>query len=140
MISFFYESVDLELKEKEIALWITKVINSEIKNEGEINFIFCTDEYLLEMNQKFLNHDTYTDVISFDNTLGNLVGGDVFISYERVKDNATIFCTNIEEELRRVMAHGILHFLGYKDKKEKDQMVMRRKEEEKLAMFHVEHR
>jgi len=118
---------------------LSSVIDSEKKQEGEISVIFCDDAYLLEINQKFLNHDTYTDIISFDNTIGDELNGDVFISYERVKENASIYNTTVDEELRRVVVHGILHFCGFKDKTDLQKEEMRRKEDEKLLMFHVEH-
>ncbi|PHK27105.1 rRNA maturation factor, partial [Nostoc linckia z16] len=108
------------------------------KTEGEVNYIFCDDEYLLQKNIEFLDHDTLTDIISFDYTMGNLISGDIFISIERVADNAKDFNVPFEEELRRVMAHGILHYCGYKDKSEQDETIMREKEEEKMLLFHVE--
>src|SRR5690606_28994872 len=138
MISFNYET-DFELAdEAQYEDWISRVIESEDKTEGEINYIFCDDEYLLQKNIEFLNHDTLTDIISFDYTMGNLISGDIFISVERVKDNATDFNVSFEDELRRVMAHGVLHYCGYKDKTEADSELMRFKEDEKTALFHVE--
>lgn len=139
MINFYYET-DLEAdREKQFRNWIKKVISSEAKTEGEISFIFCDDTYLLKINQDFLNHDTYTDIISFDNSLGNELSGDVFISIERVIENAKEYGVTFEEELRRVVIHGVLHFCGYKDKSEEEQRIMTLKEDEKLLMFHVEH-
>ena len=139
MISFNYE-IDFNLEnEIEYSSWISEVIISENKNEGEINFIFCDDDYLLELNQEYLRHDTLTDIISFDYSIGNELHGDVFISVERVRENADEFNVSFLEELKRVMAHGILHYCGYKDKNEKDEFIMRQKEEEKMAMFHVKH-
>ncbi len=140
MINFFYESVEVDIDESRISDWIKVVILSEKKNEGELNFIFCNDEYLIKMNQNFLKHDTYTDIISFDNTIGNQLGGDIFISHERVVDNSIIYNVTSEEELRRVMIHGILHLCGYKDKMKAEKTIMRQKEDEKLLMFHVEHK
>ncbi|MBP2833834.1 rRNA maturation RNase YbeY [Aquimarina sp. U1-2] len=139
MINFFFET-DINLLDKDrVSNWITGVIHSEDKTAGEINYIFCDDEYLLKLNQEFLDHNTYTDVIGFDNTIGNELHGDIFISYERIKENAVQFKVDVNEELRRVMVHGILHFCGYKDKSAKDKVVMTNKENEKLQMFHVEH-
>ncbi|GGX19734.1 rRNA maturation RNase YbeY [Aquimarina muelleri] len=139
MINFYYET-DIEFKNETFLIkWINSVILSEKKTEGEINFIFCNDEYLLKINQEFLNHDTYTDIISFDNTLGNQLNGDIFISIDRVRDNAIEFNVQEEEETRRVIIHGILHFCGYKDKSKEEESLMRSKENEKLLMFHVEH-
>lgn len=138
MISFNYET-DFEIRnEEQYENWISQVIESEDKTEGEINYIFCDDAYLLEKNIEFLNHDTLTDIISFDYTMGNLISGDIFISVERVKENAADFNVPFEEELRRVMAHGVLHYCGYKDKSEADEQLMRSKEEEKMKLFHVE--
>lgn len=138
MISFNYET-DFELPdEAKYEEWIGNIIDSEDKTEGEINYIFCDDEYLLQKNIEFLDHDTLTDIISFDYTMGSLISGDIFISVERVKDNAADFNVSFEEELRRVMAHGVLHYCGYKDKTESDSVLMRTKEEEKMSLFHVE--
>jgi len=138
MIEFNYET-DFELKdEAAYADWLTRVIESEDKTEGEINYIFCDDEYLLAKNIEFLNHDTLTDIISFDYTMGNLLSGDIFISVERVKENAADFKVTFEEELKRVVVHGVLHYCGYKDKTPEDEQIMRVKEEEKIALFHVE--
>ena len=138
MIDYNYET-DFELtNELAISEWISKVILSENKSEGEINFIFCDDDYLLEINKQHLNHDTLTDVISFDYSLGNELSGDVFISIERVQDNAKDFKVSFAEELNRVMIHGILHYCGYKDKTKQDEQIMRNKENEKLKLFHVE--
>ena len=139
MINFNYET-DFELtNETQIKNWISKVIQSENKTTGEISYIFCNDDYLLKLNQEHLNHDTLTDIISFDYTLGNELSGDIFISVERVQDNANDYKVTFENELLRVMVHGVLHYCGYKDKTEKDEAIMRIKEEEKLQMFHVEH-
>lgn len=138
MISFNYET-DFELQdEAKYEEWLAAVIESEDKTEGEINYIFCDDEYLLQKNIEFLDHDTLTDIISFDYTMGNLISGDIFISVERVADNAKDFNVPFDEELKRVMAHGILHYCGYKDKTESDEKIMRGKEEEKMLLFHVE--
>lgn len=135
MISFNYET-DFELQdEAKYEDWLSRVIESEDKTEGEINYIFCDDEYLLKMNVEFLDHDTLTDIISFDYTMGSLVSGDIFISVERVRDNAADYNVPFEEELRRVMAHGILHYCGYKDKNEEDSLIMRAKEEEKMQLY-----
>lgn len=108
--------------------WIKTVITKENKTLGEINYIFCTDEYLLEKNQTFLNHNTYTDIITFDYSEENQISGDIFISIERVKENARKFAVEFETELKRVMIHGVLHLIGYKDKSEDEQKLMREKE------------
>ncbi|MFA7445093.1 MAG: rRNA maturation RNase YbeY [Flavobacteriaceae bacterium] len=138
MIVFNYET-DFQLDNEEIYQnWLSEVIESEDKEEGEINYIFCDDDYLYEINVQYLNHQTLTDIISFDYTLGNLISGDIFISIERVKENAQDFGVSFEEELKRVMVHGVLHYCGYKDKTSEDEKIMRVKEEEKMKLFHVE--
>ena len=137
MISFNYET-DFELSdETAISDWLSQVILSESKKEGDINYIFCNDEYLHKINVEYLDHDTLTDVISFDYSVGNELHGDIFISVERVADNAKDFEVSFDEELKRVLVHGVLHYAGYKDKSEEDELKMRQKEEEKIAMFHV---
>lgn len=138
MVTFNYEN-DFSIENESVyADWISKIIASEGYNEGEINYIFCDDEYLLSINLEYLNHDTYTDIISFDYTVGNLVQGDIFVSTERVAENALKFDVTFDNELKRVLSHGILHYCGYKDKSEEQSLLMRQKEEEKIAMFHVE--
>ena len=139
MISYNYET-EFELSnEDEFSKWISAIIESENKKEGEINYIFCDDDYLLEINQQYLDHDTLTDIISFDYSVGNELHGDIFISIERVRENAEEFNVSFDEELKRVMAHGVLHYCGYKDKTESDEQLMRSKEDEKIKLFHVEH-
>ena len=139
MISFNYE-LDFKLEDEQLySDWISKVISSENKNEGEINYIFCDDDYLIELNQQYLDHDTLTDIISFDYSIGNELHGDIFISVERVRENAIDFKVQFKEELKRVLVHGVLHYCGYKDKNEEDENLMRQKEEEKMKMFHVKH-
>ena len=139
MISFNYET-DFELdNEAHYEDWISRIIESEGFDEGEINYIFCDDEYLHKINVEYLDHDTLTDIISFDYTVGNLIQGDIFVSIERVKDNANDFNVSFDEELKRVLSHGVLHYCGYKDKSPEDEALMRSKEEEKMQMFHVEH-
>ena len=128
MISFNYET-EFELSnEDQIALWISSVIEEEKFNEGEINYIFCDDEYLLKLNIEFLDHDTLTDIISFDYTVGKQINGDVYISVERVEDNSKEYKVDFKAELNRVLVHGILHYCGYKDKTEEDEKLMRSKE------------
>ncbi|WP_445717208.1 rRNA maturation RNase YbeY [Flavobacterium sp.] len=139
MISFNYEIDFLLENEEQYEVWISRIIESEGFDEGEINYIFCNDEYLHKINVEYLDHDTLTDIISFDYTVGNLVQGDIFISIERVQDNANDFNVSFDEELKRVLSHGVLHYCGYKDKTPKDEALMRSKEEEKMQMFHVEH-
>jgi probable rRNA maturation factor len=138
MINFNYETEFTLDNEQAFADWLSAVIVSENKNEGEINYIFCDDEYLHKINVEYLNHDTLTDIISFDYTVGNELNGDIFVSVERVEDNAKDFSVSFIEELKRVLAHGILHYCGYKDKSDSEAELMRSKEDEKIAMFHVE--
>ena len=135
----FYSENDFKLENNDLYKnWLNRVISSEDKRLGEINYIFCDDEYLLDINQRFLDHDTYTDIISFDDSMGNLLNGDIYISTERVEENAAEFNEDFETELKRVIVHGILHYCGYKDKSEEDAALMRRKESEKIKLFHVE--
>ena len=138
MIDFNYETQFALENDEVISSWLSQVIISEDKKEGEINYIFCDDEYLLKINLEYLNHNTLTDIISFDYSLGNELNGDIFVSVERVRDNANDFKVSFEEELRRVLVHGLLHYCGYKDKTHSEEQTMRSKEDEKLAMFHVE--
>jgi len=139
MIEFHYE-IDFQLNnETRFITWLKKVVNSEDAEVGELNFIFCSDEYLLNKNQQFLDHDTYTDIISFDYSEGKRVSGDIFISLDRLKENSVKYSVEFEEELLRVMGHGVLHFMGYNDKSPEETKAMRLKENEKINMFHVEH-
>lgn len=138
MISFNYETDFTLSNEAHYEEWISRVIVSEGFDEGEINYIFCDDEYLHKINVDYLDHDTLTDIISFDYTEGNLLQGDIFVSIERVKENASDFNVPFEDEIKRVLSHGILHYCGYKDKSPEDELLMRSKEDEKIQMFHVE--
>jgi len=138
MIEFNYLT-DYQLVKEDLHYeWLLNVVDSENKVLGDIAYVFCDDAYLLKINQEYLNHDTYTDIITFDYTDGNVIAGDIFISEERVRENAMHFKVNFEEELRRVMAHGILHLSGYGDKSDEEVMLMRTKEDEKIKLFHVE--
>ena len=128
MISFNYENEFTLPNEERISQWISKVITSENCKEQEINYVFCDDEYLHKLNVEFLNHDTLTDIISFDYSVGKELQGDIFISTERVADNAKDFDNSFEEELYRVIVHGVLHYCGYKDKTEVEAEEMRAKE------------
>lgn len=137
MIDYNYE-IDFSLNnEDEFTSWIDAVIDSENKIVGDIAYIFCDDDYLLQINEQYLNHDDLTDIISFDYTEDDIVSGDIFISIERVKDNANDLGVSFDEELKRVIIHGVLHYCGYKDKSESDALLMREKEDEKIKMFHV---
>ena len=138
MIEFHYETSFSLANETNYRNWLEACIITEGCTVGDINYIFCSDDYLHKINLEYLNHDTLTDIISFDNTVRKRLQGDIFISVDRVKDNANDFRVSFKEELLRVMAHGVLHFAGYKDKTEADAKQMRLKEEEKIKMFHVE--
>ena len=118
--------------------WLSRVAESEGYSLSALSYIFCNDQYLLDLNQTYLSHDTLTDIITFDYVAGTVVSGDIFISVDRLKENAAIFKVSFEEERLRVMAHGLLHLMGYKDKTAEDQEIMSNKENEKIKMFHVE--
>jgi len=133
MINFNYET-DFKLdSEKQFSIWITNTISSEAYKLEEINYVFCDDEYLHKLNVEFLNHDTLTDIISFDYSIGKIIQGDIFISVERVVDNAKDFGVTFEDELKRVIIHGVLHYCGYKDKTDDDAKLMREKENHYLS-------
>ena len=133
MISFNYET-DFSLEnEAHFSTWISKAIQEESCKEGEINYIFCTDDYLHQINLDFLDHDTLTDIISFDYSVGKELHGDIYISVDRVKENADDFKVSFEDEISRVMIHGVLHYCGYKDKTDKDQEIMTAKEDYYLS-------
>ncbi|MBX2964936.1 MAG: rRNA maturation RNase YbeY [Cyclobacteriaceae bacterium] len=134
-VQFFSEKVVFKLpSQRKTANWLKKVIESEGCLQGEINFIFCSDSYLLKINKEYLNHNTLTDIITFDYSEGELIQGDIFISIHRVKENAKIFDVSVDSELHRVMVHGVLHLLGYKDKSASQKATMRRKEDAYLSL------
>jgi len=135
VITFNSETSFTLKNQNKLVKWIGDVVSSEGFQVAEINYIFCDDSYLNKINQEFLNHDTFTDIISFDYTLGKEVGGDIFISIERVLENAEKFNEVFETELYRVMIHGILHFMGYKDKTKKEKTLMRTKEDENIFIL-----
>jgi rRNA maturation RNase YbeY len=139
MIEFHLETSFNFINQDAIKAWLITCVLSESCSVKQVNYIFCTDGYLYDLNVKFLNHDTLTDVISFDESIGKVLQGDIFISVERVADNAKDFGVSFDDELKRVMIHGLLHFMGYKDKTETEAAIMRAKEDEKLSLFHVEH-
>jgi len=134
MVTYTSENKFVLDKDKQISKWIEFSIENENREIGEINYIFCSDNYLLDINVKELKHNTLTDIISFDFTVGTVVSGDVFISIERVSENATNLELDFEDELHRVMIHGILHYCGYKDKTEEQKLVMRSKEDYYLSL------
>jgi rRNA maturation RNase YbeY len=135
MISFNFETEFNLHNSKALGKWISKAIKSEGCKEGDINYVFCDDEYLHKLNVEFLQHDTLTDIISFDYSVGKELHGDIFISIDRVKDNAEDLHIDFEAELHRVMIHGILHYCGYKDKSKEDASEMRKKEDFYLSML-----
>ncbi|CAA7195152.1 rRNA maturation RNase YbeY [Chryseobacterium potabilaquae] len=134
MIHFFYENLPQSVN-TDYKKWLEDIILSEEKKLGEINYIFCDDEYLLKINQEYLQHDYYTDIITFDYVKGKTISGEIFVSLQRISDNASTLSKEYEEELRRVLAHGILHLSGYKDKTEEEEQVMRSKEDFYLAKY-----
>ena len=134
MIQFFYEKLP-ESVNTDYTKWLEEIILSEEKKLGDINYIFCDDEYLLKINQDYLQHDYYTDIITFDSVKGKTISGEIFASLQRISDNASTLSKNYEEELRRVLAHGILHLCGYKDKSEVEEQEMRSKEDFYIAKY-----
>lgn len=134
MIDFAYQN-DFKLEnEAAVASWISSVISSEGFAEGDISYVFCDDAYVHDLNKEFLDHDTLTDIISFDYSMGTQIHGEIYISVDRVTENADAFETGFLNEMHRVIIHGILHYCGYKDKTEGEAALMRSKEEEALAM------
>ena len=138
-IRFSVQSVDFDLPEpQKVRKWLAEVIRRRGKSVGNINYLFCDDEYLLGVNRQYLDHDTYTDIITFDYVAGGLISGDILISIDRVGENATKFGVPFEHELHRVVVHGVLHLLGQGDKSDDEAREIRRQEEEALALFHEE--
>ncbi|WP_205966307.1 rRNA maturation RNase YbeY [Parapedobacter sp. SGR-10] len=135
-ISFFTEDIVFTLAQKQkIREWINKtVIEEGFKRVSELNFIFCSDDYLLDINKQYLQHDTYTDIVTFDSSENeDVIAGDIFISVDRVRDNAQKFKVSEKDELHRVIIHGVLHLCGYRDKKKEDKEMMTAKENTYLA-------
>ena len=122
----------LSLKHK---VWLQQVVRKEGKVTGDISYVFCDDAYMLQQNNAFLQHDTYTDIITFDECVGDVISGSILISADRVAENASRFGKTFENELLRVVVHGTLHLCGYKDKSESEAKLMRQKEDESLALF-----
>lgn len=130
MIRYFTEDISFSFKNRRVYnRWIKYLVNSEYKDLRDINIIFCSDEYLLDINKKFLSHDYYTDIITFDYSEGNNISGDLFISIDSVRDNAQHFNVDFKTELDRVIAHGILHLIKYDDHCDEDIKMMRAKED-----------
>ena len=131
----FHSECDFTLSKQDArSRWIVNSIINESKKVGQLSFIFCTDEYLLEKNIKFLEHDDYTDIITFDYCEGDIISGDIFVSVERVTENAHKFGVNFEKELDRVIIHGVLHLAGYKDKSKEEANTMREREDFYLSL------
>ena len=137
MINFHYET-EFSLEDAEnYTNWIINIIKSEKAVLGDLSYIFCSDIYLLKLNQKYLKHNSFTDIITFDYSEQKVISGEIYISIDRVRDNAVKFKEDFNRELLRVMAHGVLHLLGYKDKGKNEKEEMSTKEDEKIYMFHV---
>lgn len=137
-INFFNEDVSFpKIKKKIISEWIKEVIGLEGKSCGDISFIFCSDEYLLNVNRQYLNHDYYTDIITFDYVDNQIISGDIFISIDRITENSEIYNSGFKNELYRIVVHGVLHLLGYKDKLKKDKLLMTEKEDNYLKLLEI---
>ena len=135
-INFFSKGIKFKpKKQNELRTWITRVIEDKGRELESLVYVFCQDSYLLTINQDYLKHKTLTDIITFDYSEGKQVEGEIYISLERVKENASKFEKSFEEELHRVMIHGVLHLLGYKDKTRAQKSVMRKKEEACLSLL-----
>jgi rRNA maturation RNase YbeY len=140
MILFFSETDFQILRKRPIKNWLIRIVEQENMKVGDINIVFFNDEQLLKFNKQYLNHDTFTDIITFDYSEKKTIHGDIFISIERVKENALKYNCMFEEELRRVVVHGIFHLCGYKDKNDADFKQMKQKEEEALVLFNVQYK
>ncbi|MBO8451768.1 MAG: rRNA maturation RNase YbeY [Bacteroidetes bacterium] len=129
MISYYFEDTDFVFKEKNLnGRWLRMVAESEVKRLGDISIIFCSDNYILDVNQRYLEHDYFTDIITFDYCEGDRLSGDLFISVDSVRENSLEYGTEFKDELNRVIVHGILHLIGYDDHTDEDVMTMREKE------------
>jgi probable rRNA maturation factor len=137
MINFFNEDIDFKLKGKNnFKAWLKKVAEKEGFRINNLNYIFCSDQYLHKINLEYLDHDTYTDIITFDNSEDeNTIEGDIFVSIDRIKDNAISLETQFDEEIKRVIVHGLLHLCGYGDHSAEDKSEMRRLESEFILIF-----
>jgi rRNA maturation RNase YbeY len=137
-IRFAVQDINFELFQAEnVKKWISEVVQRRQKRVGNISYLFCDDEYLLGVNQQYLNHDTYTDIITFDYVAADLISGDIMISVDRVGENAEKFGVPFVQELHRVIIHGVLHLLGQGDKSDSEAAEMRRQEEEALALWNT---
>lgn len=137
-IRFASQNIDFELPQVEkVKKWVSQVVQLRGKRVGNISYLFCDDEHLLGVNQQFLNHDTYTDIITFDYVVADLISGDIMISVDRVGENAEKFGVPFEQELHRVVIHGVLHLLGQGDKSDAEAVEMHGQEEEALALWNT---
>lgn len=137
VVNFFEEDIKFKLPQKTIIRsWIKNVVQKEGANISEINYIFCSDPYLRQVNVEYLQHDYFTDIITFDNSeVEGTLEGDIFISIDRIRENSTDFSDSFDQELRRVIIHGVLHLLGYRDKSDDEQTLMRQKEDQYLSLY-----
>lgn len=134
MVSYFFEDTNFKFNRRRLtSQWLKFTAESEIKRIGQVNIIFCSDNYILDINQKYLQHDYFTDIITFDYCEGKTLSGDLFISVDTVRENAIFYGTEFDNELNRVIVHGLLHLIGYDDHSEEDQKTMRSKEDYYLA-------
>lgn len=136
-ITYHKEEIEFQMpNEKHLTVWLENIAASQDKKITQISYIFCNDEYLLEINKEYLNHDYYTDIITFPYKQGREIESDIFISIDRVKENANTFDSTFEKELLRVVAHGLLHLIGYKDKTDEEGKEMRKKEDWAIGMYY----
>ena len=135
MIQFFFENIDEINIDLDVNKWLENIIMSEEKKVGEITYVFCDDEYLLKINQDYLKHDYYTDIITFDYVKGKTISADIFVSLPRILENTQLHSKDFKNEFHRVLAHGILHLCGYKDKTQEEIFLMREKEDFHLSFF-----
>ena len=134
MVSYFFEDTNFKFNRRRLtSQWLKFTAESEIKRIGQVNIIFCSDNYILDINQRYLQHDYFTDIITFDYCEGKTLSGDLFISVDTVRENALFYGTEFDDELNRVIVHGLLHLIGYDDHSEEDQKTMRSKEDYYLA-------
>ena len=136
MVSYYFEDTDFKLKARtKIKMWLKLVAESEVFTLGNISVIFCSDNYILDINQRFLQHDYFTDIITFDYSEGGKISGDLFISIDSVRENSLEYGTDFEDELHRVVVHGVLHLIGYDDHTDEDIKMMRAKENYYLSLY-----
>lgn len=135
MIQFFFENIDEINIDPDVNKWLENIIMWEEKKVGEITYVFCDDEYLLKINQDYLKHDYYTDIITFDYVKGKTISADIFVSLPRILENTQLHSKDFKNEFHRVLAHGILHLCGYKDKTQEEILLMREKENFYLSLF-----